>query len=180
MYWTDTLQEHEDINKLTAENAGFGANSAMELETHEKKLDAAMENLVAIMSSDKSQVETLLATNALLAKQLTEKNVTITRLTKEMSNLVNIITKLSGNNHATNNNNKNGNAGKVSFDRWKGKNPDDTLFDPNGYCWTHRYRVHFNHISANCKYKAEVQNTEATRANTIRGMRRNKDWVKGL
>ena len=38
----------------------------------------------------------LLATNALLAKQLSEKDVTITRLTKEMSNLVNIITKISG------------------------------------------------------------------------------------
>ena len=29
-YWTDTFQEHEDINKLTAENAEFGENSAME------------------------------------------------------------------------------------------------------------------------------------------------------
>ena len=55
-----------------------------------------MENPVAVMSSDKSQVENLLATNALLAKQLSKKNVTITQLTKEMSNLVNIITKFPG------------------------------------------------------------------------------------
>ena len=48
-YWTDTLQKHKDINKLTAENAVFGANSEMELETHDKKLDAEMENLVVIM-----------------------------------------------------------------------------------------------------------------------------------
>ena len=37
-----------------------------------------MENLVAIMSSDKSQVETLLAKNTLLGKQLTKKDVMIT------------------------------------------------------------------------------------------------------
>ena len=40
----------------------------MESETHDKKLDAAMENLVVIMSSDKSQVEKLLVTNTLLTK----------------------------------------------------------------------------------------------------------------
>ena len=63
-YWTDTFQEHEDTNKFTAENAGFGANSAVESESHYKKLDVAMEKLVAIMSSDKPQVETILTTNA--------------------------------------------------------------------------------------------------------------------
>ena len=67
-YWTDKFQEHKDINKLTSENAGFGENSEMGSETHDKTLDAAMENLVAIMSSEKPQVQTIFATNALLAK----------------------------------------------------------------------------------------------------------------
>ena len=67
-YWTDTFQEHEDINKLKAENAVFRANSAMEPESHDKTLDAAMENVVAIMSRDKSQAKTLLATNAQFGK----------------------------------------------------------------------------------------------------------------
>ena len=64
-----------------------------------------MENLVAIMSSDKSQIETLLTTNAQLAKQLSEKDATITRLTKEITNLVNIITKISCKNNFTNSSN---------------------------------------------------------------------------
>ena len=68
----------------------------MESETHDKKLDAAMENLVVVMSSDKSQVKTLLTMNAQLAKQISEKDATITRLTKEISNLVNITTKTVG------------------------------------------------------------------------------------
>ena len=104
----------------------------------------------------------------------------ITRWTKEMSNLVNIITKIAGKNHATDNNNNNSNAGKVSFDRSRAKNQDDIPFNPNGYCWTHRYRVHFNHSSENCKYKAEGQKTEATRANTMGETNKNKYWVKGL
>ena len=95
-YWTDTLQEHEDINKLMTDNAGFGANLAMESETHDKTFDAALENLVAIMSSDKSQVETLLAKNTLLGKQLTKKDVMITRLKNELLNIVSIIKKISG------------------------------------------------------------------------------------
>ena len=89
----------------------------MESETYDKKLDAATENLVAIMSSDKSQVKTLLAKNALLAKQSSEKDVTTTQLTKEMSNLVNVITKIAEKKHTTNNNDSNRNAGKISFDR---------------------------------------------------------------
>ena len=67
-YWTDTFQEHKDINNSTSENVRFRANSEMESGKHDKKLDAEMENLVEIMSSDKSQVETLFATNAQLAK----------------------------------------------------------------------------------------------------------------
>ena len=55
-----------------------------------------MENLVAIMSSDKSQVETLLAKNTLLGKQLTKKDVMITRLKNELLNIVSIIKKISG------------------------------------------------------------------------------------
>ena len=54
----------------------------MELEAHDKKLDAAMENLVTIMSSNKSKVETLLATNTLLPKHLPEGNVMIMQLKK--------------------------------------------------------------------------------------------------
>ena len=98
----------------------------METKANNTKLDAAMENLVVIMSSNKSQVKTLLGMNTLLAKQLTDKDVTIKRLTKEMSNLVSITTKIAEKNHATDNNNNNGNAGKGLFDRSREKNPDNT------------------------------------------------------
>ena len=111
----------------------------MESQTHDKKLDATMENLVAIMSSDKSQVETILTTNAQLAKQISEKDAPITRLTEEMPNLVNIITKISSKNKS--NNSSNNKAENLSFDKSRAKNPDDTPFDQNEYFWTHGYCV---------------------------------------
>ena len=139
-----------------------------------------MGNLVAIMSIDISQVETLSATNILLAKQITEKHVMITRFTKEMSNLVSIITKMFRENYAADNDKNNGSAGRGSFDKPRAKNAGNTPFDPIGYCLTHGYRVSFKHSSTNCKYKAEGHKTEATRANTMGGKIHNKYWVKGL
>ena len=82
--------------------------------------------------------------------------------------------------NATDNNSNNGNVGKVSFDRSRAKNPDNTSFDPNEYFWTHIYGIHFNHINARCKYKSEGRKTEATRVNTMGGKSKNKYWVKGL
>ena len=106
-----------------------------------------MKKLVAIMSSDKYQVKTILTTNAQLEKQIYEKDATNTQLTKEITNLVNIITKIASKNNATNSSNNK--AEKLSFDRSRAKNPDDTPFDKNGYFWTHSYCVHLNHSSAN-------------------------------
>ena len=94
-YWKYMFQAKAGINKLTAENVVLGENSAVESESHYKKLDAEMVNLVAIMSSDKSQVKTLLTTNEQLAKRLSKKDAMITRLTNEIKNLVNIITKIA-------------------------------------------------------------------------------------
>ena len=46
--------------------------------------------------------------------------------------------------------------------------------DPNGYCWTHGYRVKLGHNSATCTNKAEGHQLAATRANTMGGSTKNK------
>jgi hypothetical protein len=38
---------------------------------------------------------------------------------------------------------------------------------PNGYCWTHGYRVRIGHDSATCKDKGDGHKDKATRANTM-------------
>ena len=123
-----------------------------------------MDNLVAIMSSDKGQVETLIASNADLTVQIKALTDTNTRLTIENANLINIITKIAGTAPAAA-------TAPASTNR-------DLHYDPNGYCWTHGYRVHKNHNSANCKSKAPGHQDAATRANPMGGSSKKKDWVK--
>ena len=86
------------MNKLTEIESGFGANAMAEEQQTERdeKLDDAMDNLVAIMSSDKGQAETLIATNAELVTINKAKDATITSLVAQNTNLMMIITKMSG------------------------------------------------------------------------------------
>ena len=116
-----------------------------------------MDNLVAIMSSDKGQAERLIATNAELVAINKAKDATITSLVAQNTNLMMIITKMSGGKTPTTDDlaGANGGGGHINQNGYqhKRRNPDDTPFDPNGYCWSHGYRVHFDHSSSTCKFK---------------------------
>lgn len=50
--------------------------------------------------------------------------------------------------------------------------------DPNGYCWSHGYKVAPGHNSGTCSCKLTDPNhkTEATRENNMGGSQKNKDW----
>ena len=69
-YCTNTFQEHKDVNKLMAENSGFGACLEVTAETNNKELAAAIETFFAITSTDKSHVDTLIETNTFLLKRV--------------------------------------------------------------------------------------------------------------
>jgi hypothetical protein len=47
--------------------------------------------------------------------------------------------------------------------------------DPNGYCWTHGFRVVTGHSSATCNSKAEGHKDAATRANIMGGSTKNQN-----
>lgn len=49
-------------------------------------------------------------------------------------------------------------------------------WDPNGYCWTHGYKVTKNHNSKTCKTRKEGHQEDATRANTMGGSTENINW----
>ena len=46
--------------------------------------------------------------------------------------------------------------------------------DPNGYCWTHDFKVSYNHTSKACTTKKNRHKYEATRTNTMGVFNRNK------
>jgi hypothetical protein len=49
-------------------------------------------------------------------------------------------------------------------------------FAPNGYCWSHGYKVGLHHSSGTCKAKAPGHLDAATRANTMNGSNAFKGW----
>jgi hypothetical protein len=61
-------------------------------------------------------------------------------------------------------------GGRKPFDyeKWKAD------LDPNGYCWTHGYRVTKKHNSKDCMAKHGGHKDEATRSNTMGGSTKNK------
>ena len=64
-------------------------------------LESAMDNLVAVMSSDRNAIDEIIATNAMLAEQNRVKDTTIARMAAENANLVLIMTKMVGNKPVT-------------------------------------------------------------------------------
>ena len=134
----NTYKSFDDMNKLTATESRVSANAMVEdggTGREDGDWDSAMDNLVAIMISNKGQVEQLIETNASLVEQHKVKDATIARIVSENANLVLIMTKnLGGKPSAVDLLGANGGGGE--------KKTDDTPFDPKGYCWSHGYHVH--------------------------------------
>ena len=89
----------DDMNKLTAMESVFGANAMAEDGGTGGKCDdwdSAMEKLMAIMLSDKGQIESIIATNATLVELNKTKYIIIAQMTSVNENLVLIITKMAG------------------------------------------------------------------------------------
>ena len=83
LFWNNRYTDFEEMCKLTAGAAGFAINLATAGEAErDAKIDDAIDNLVAVMSSDKGQLETLAAMNASLVAINVENASTIAELTR--------------------------------------------------------------------------------------------------
>ena len=49
--------------------------------------------------------------------------------------------------------------------------------DPNGYCWSHGYKVKIGHNSRTCHKRLAGHKENVTRANTMGGQDHNKEWT---
>lgn len=65
------------------------------------------------------------------------------------------------------------NWGKQYF--WRGSSTA-SKWNPNGYCWSHGYKVTKNHNSNTCRTRKDGHKEEATRANTMGGSTENINW----
>ena len=65
---------------------------------------------------------------------------------------------------------------QAKVDRTDKKAPSGIKFEPNGYCWTHGYKLREGHSSSTCQKRAEGHVETASRRDTKGGSTKNKGW----
>lgn len=159
--------EYHDLKELQRHGGGtpnfHGAHNVVDI-------TQALDNLALAATTDRDIVNKLTTANQQLVTTI--KNLT-DQLKQALENNTKLIAALgqTGSTHlgtpATNNT---PGARKVfSKTEWEAN------LDPNGYCWTHGYRVQNGHNSHNCKGKLKDHNDEATRNNNMGGSQKGKD-----
>lgn len=125
------------------------------------RLDDYLDNLANAAAHEKSTLAQLVESNA----TLTANNAA---LTASLAALSAAYTHLQ---------NKSGSAPGAAA-RYNGRRSHGTeqKFAPNGYCWTHGYKVGLYHSSATCTNKAAGHKDAATRINTMNGSAKDKGW----
>ena len=81
-YWTNAINEWDELNKLTDKSTNFGAHAA----THENitsNLEIALDNLAMAATSDKMTIDKLTDTNKGLVNQLEQALSTIQKFTDD-------------------------------------------------------------------------------------------------
>ena len=120
-------------------------------------LTDALDNLALTTTNDRTIIAQLTEANAVLSRV----NLTL------MEQITEVIQTMNAN--------KLQNSGNDEQKRAKVKKIEEKL-DPNGYCWTHGYKVAKGHNSHTCSSRAKGHQVDATRANTMGGSDKNKNW----
>jgi hypothetical protein len=114
------------------------------------RLDGYLDNLASAASTEKTTLNQLIENNAALTASVTALTASLTALTAAYTILAA--------------------GGKPPTPAPAASAPKKKKgLDPNGYCWTHGYRVTHEHSSANCRAKAEGHKDTATRNNIMGG-----------
>jgi hypothetical protein len=152
--------EYHDLKEQQRENTSqsnfHGANAAVDI-------TMALDNLALAATNDRDSVTLLTSAN----QQLTAAVKSLTEQLKQALATNAVLASQIGQNNTPNGPT---NTGRKPFDRaaW------EASLDPNGYCWTHGYKVTSIHTSASCKGKLGGHCDTATRANNMGGSQRGK------
>jgi len=151
------LKEQQKVN--TSQSNFHGANAAVDITT-------ALDNLALAATQDRDIVQQLTITN----QKLVATNQSLTeQLCQALLTNDKLVSKLGGTTPVISNTTKT-TRGRQPFNQaeW------ELNLDPNGYCWSHGYRVLMGHNSANCKGKMGGHQAAATRSNTLGGSDKGK------
>ena len=162
-HWTQAFEEQKTIQRLTG--GEFSANLTIQDkdEAIANQMVTSLDNLALAAVQRNETVERLIQINEM--KEIALKNL-MAQLAAEKattSKLLDIIHKAGI--QSTNNTNTGGSSSNRTSN-----------YDPNGYCWSHGYKVTKYHNSATCKVRKEGHKEGATRNNTMGGSEDNKNW----
>ena len=122
-----------------------------------QQITEASDNLVIATVNDRNIIAQLTQANA----ALTETNQ---KLVQQMAEAVKSLKVLMENDV------------KREHERCERAKAYNARFDPNGYCWSHGYKVTCDHNSTTCTAKKPGHKDNATRTNTMGGSQLNKNW----
>jgi hypothetical protein len=134
------------------------------MDTTIAKLNEYLDNLAAAATNLKSTLQQSTESNATLTTNVATLTANITALTSANTLLV---THLGGTAPP--------NLAQLATTATGKKKKQRTPLDPNGYYWSHEYRVGVGHNSSTCTNKRDEHQDGATRANTMGGSTANKD-----
>ena len=154
LHWSVAFTESRDIHCMTSP-AGTFANHAIADAEHAKMMARSLDNLANAALQKNDTVEKLVSANERLAKALADANAAIARL------------RLPGTAATT--------PGSVPPAR--PANATIPAWDPQGYCWSHGWKVKLGHSSATCTHRKEGHDATATRTSTKDGSGLNKAWT---
>ena len=139
-----------------------GANAVTTVDTEPltdatlARLDGYLDNLAAAATNERTTLQ-----------QLIDANATLTASVASLTAAYTLLAAAVGKQPTT--------TGPAATSAAGRKKKQRTPLDPNGYCWTHGYRVGVGHNSATCTNKKDGHKDLATRANTMGGSTMHKE-----
>jgi hypothetical protein len=152
------MKEQRKVNH--SQNNLHGANAVTDSST-------ALDNLALAATTDRNIVSQLTESN----KQLTKTNKLLIEQLRTSIEANNVLIKKMGSKKQSPAPAPATSGGRPPFDRqaWLAS------LDPNGYCWTHGYKVTIGHSSVNCKGKLGGHKDDATRNDNKGGSTKGKE-----
>jgi hypothetical protein len=149
--FTASWIENQEDEMLTTQGQGYHPANNVETQWANETAEA-FANLASATASDRSTIQTLVATTQDLTAQIASKDKTIAELRASLA-----ATRTKTNTRSTNGSNL----------------PRNT-----NYCWTHGWIVNDTHTSSSCTNKAEGHQDAATRCKPMGGSTRGKHLVQ--
>ena len=159
LYFASEYHDLREQMNMTSQQSGFHSANAATSPTSPSlpQITDALDQLAMATVNDKTIIAQLTQANA-------ELTATNKQLVQQMAEAVKSLKVLMENDVKRE---------QEKCERVKAYNE---RFDPNGYCWSHGYKVTFDHNSCTCTAKKPGHKDNATRANPMGGSQLNKNW----